>query len=105
MVYGQAVPDEFAMGALDSSRFEATPQEPRKYATQPLGIVRLQQITPAKGGPAWTVLSMWDRSGDSRGNSNSSFLTVGVFTAEEMWALAERDFPTIVKRIREFKEG
>lgn len=100
MVYGQQIPEDFAMGRLDGGRFEATPQTPPRYAAQPLGVVRLQHITPAQGGPAWTVLSMWDRSGDSRGNSNASFLTVGVFTAEEMWSLAERDFPQLVKRIK-----
>lgn len=97
------VPEEFWSGKLDGGAFAATPQKDYR-SPQPLGVVRLQLIIPAKGGPAWSVISMWDRSLDNRGNCNASFLAPGVFTTEEMWALAERDYPAIVKRIRNYKE-
>lgn len=105
MANDREVPDEFQMGKLDGASFNATPQTPYRYPPhQPLGVVRLQHIAPAEGGPVWTVLSMWDRSGDSRYNSNASFLTVGVFTVEEMWSLAEKEFPALVERIRAHRD-
>ena len=43
----------------------------------------------------WTALSFWDRSVDSRTNSNSCFIAEGTHTFEEMVALAQLHFPTI----------
>lgn len=51
----------------------------------------------------WTIVSMWDRSGDHRGASNSSFLAEGIMTREELMALARQVFPDIVERIENFK--
>ena len=101
----EALPTEFQGGKLDGKAFEATPQDPRAYSSpQPLGVVRLQHITPAQGGPAWSVLSMWDRSVDSRGNANASFIIPGIYTTEEMWQIAERDFSFVVRRIRRHRD-
>lgn len=99
MVHSQRLPAELQMGKLDSPAFEATPTP-----HQPLGVTRLQHITPREGAPAvWTALSMWDRSGDTRPGSHSIFLALGVFTEDEMWAIAARDFPEVVKRIKSQK--
>jgi hypothetical protein len=51
----------------------------------------------------WTIVSMWDRSGDSRGRSNSSFLADGIMTREELMTMARHTFPDIVARIENFK--
>jgi len=51
----------------------------------------------------WTIVSMWDRSGDSRGRSNSSFLAEGVMTREELMQIARHAFPDVVARIENFK--
>lgn len=84
-------------GKLDcGERFMPTPfdsRRPYQNTPQTLGIVKTQNIPGHQGGWEWTVMSMWDRSADHRGNCNASFLTCGVFTTEEMWRLAERDFP------------
>lgn len=49
-----------------------------------------------KGG--WTALSFWDRSGDSRGNSSSTFLLEGTLTFAEALAEARERFPVLFKR-------
>lgn len=103
-VPSEAVPAEFQRGKLDGHAFNATPQALHHNLPQPLGVVRLQHITPAQGGPAWTVLSMWDRSVDSRGGSNASFLISGTYTIDEMWQIAERDFSFVVRRIRRHRD-
>lgn len=46
----------------------------------------------------WTVLTFWDRSGDSRGNSNSSFIIEGDHQAEAALAIAKAAFPSIFSR-------
>ncbi len=45
-------------------------------------------------GRGWTFLSFWDRSGDSRPNSNSTFLFEGEYSFEEAVELAKEIFPT-----------
>lgn len=100
-----AIPQELAGGNLDcGDGFTPTRYERYKDHPQPLGVVKTQQVIPAAGGLAWTVMSMWDRSADPRGNCNAHFLVVGIFSTDEMWQLAARDFPHQVKRIREYKE-
>lgn len=47
----------------------------------------------------WTAIGFWDRTGDSRGNSNSNFFAEGDFTFDEMVELAKKHFPAIMKRI------
>lgn len=46
----------------------------------------------------WTALSFWDRSGDIRQGSNSSFLSEGLFTFSYMVDSAKRAFPDCFKR-------
>lgn len=47
----------------------------------------------------WTAIGFWDRTGDTRGNSNSNFLVEGTYTFEEMCQLAQEAFPAIWHRI------
>jgi hypothetical protein len=71
------------------------PREPSWWASkdQPEGIVRVHR----RGG--WTAISFWDRSGDGRHGSSSTFIAAGEHTAREMVALFERSFPAIWERI------
>jgi hypothetical protein len=46
----------------------------------------------------WTALSFWDRSGDSRGNSSSTFLFEDTLTFDEALAEARERFPALFKR-------
>ena len=48
----------------------------------------------------WTALSFWDRSGDSRYNSNSNFFVRGEYGFDEMLALAKAQFHGIFARMR-----
>jgi len=49
----------------------------------------------------WTALAFWDRSGDSRGNSNSAFFIEGTYTFDEMLALCKERFALLFQqRIR-----
>lgn len=48
----------------------------------------------------WTVLGMWDRTGDERFGSNASFIFEGVHDLEEMKFLAATDFPALWSRIQ-----
>ena len=47
----------------------------------------------------WTLLSMWDRTADSRPGSNAVFLAEGNYTIDEMKSSAAEKFPAIWKRI------
>lgn len=47
----------------------------------------------------WTCLSMADRTGDTRGNSNANFIFEGTLDFEQAVAEATRLFPTLVARI------
>ena len=40
----------------------------------------------------WTALSFWDRSVDHRGACNSNYFAEGIFTFEEMVAMAKERF-------------
>lgn len=65
-------------------------------------IEGLAKVTHLNG---WTILSFWDRSVDSRGGSNSTFLEQGTLTFDEMVAKAKEVFPTIWARFKfEVKE-
>ena len=48
----------------------------------------------------WTLLSMWDRTADSRPGSNAVFLAEGNHVIEEMKNIASEKFPAIWKRIQ-----
>ena len=47
----------------------------------------------------WTVVSWWDRSGDSRGGSNSAFLAIGRRPFAEMLEMARAAFPREITRM------
>jgi hypothetical protein len=53
------------------------------------------------GAPeTFTVLAFWDRSVDSRMNSNSMFLLPGVLSRADAIAQAKEAFPWVFKRIK-----
>lgn len=47
----------------------------------------------------WTILGMWDRSADTRGNCNASFIVEGVHALDVMIAISKDTFPNIWTRI------
>lgn len=69
-----------------------------KLDDQPQGVAALHH---ARDGNArdYTALAFWDRTGDSRGNSNSCFIFDGTLTAEEVLARARKVFPELMARI------
>lgn len=46
----------------------------------------------------WTALSFWDRTGDSRPNSNSTFVVEGILAFDEVVAVAREHFPQLFAR-------
>lgn len=49
----------------------------------------------------WTILSFWDRSGDSRSASNSSFLFhtgTGMYGLADLLGVAKEQFPSVFSR-------
>lgn len=50
---------------------------------------------------AWTVMGMWDRTADPRGKCNASFIAEGIYTLDEMKAIAARDFPSQWARVHQ----
>lgn len=48
----------------------------------------------------WTVLTFFDRSGDSRKNSNSAFVMAGTLEFDDAMALARESFPSIFARFK-----
>lgn len=58
----------------------------------PQGVAKVTHV----GG--WTVLAFWDRSGDSRPNSNSGFWEPGEFSFDEMMQKAHHAFPRVIAR-------
>ena len=65
---------------------------PEKEHGQPQGAAVLHQ----KDG--WTAIGFWDRTGDSRGNSNANFMVQGTYTFDEMCAMAQEAYPQLWKR-------
>ncbi len=53
----------------------------------------------------WTVLSMWDRTVDTRPGSHATFLAPGTLAKPEMWRLARRHFQRVVERLIARREG
>lgn len=45
-----------------------------------------------------TIISFWDRTGDCRNSSNSSFVVVGHFTFKEIIQEAKKQFPRLFYR-------
>ena len=48
----------------------------------------------------WTIISFWDRSADSRRNSNSAFLARGLHSFDEIRRLAQAAFPSVWDRFK-----
>ena len=46
----------------------------------------------------WACVSFWDRSGDDRGGSNSTFALLGQHTFDEVLAAARVSFPQLFER-------
>ena len=82
-IYKHKLPWKYC--SLDST---LCPTDPK----QPEGLAWLHH----KDG--WTAISFWDRSGDSRRNSNSAFLTEGTYTFTEMLDISKIQFPDIWAR-------
>ena len=47
----------------------------------------------------WTVLSFWDRSGDARPGSHSTFIVRGTHPFDVFCAMAQRTFPQVWARM------
>lgn len=50
----------------------------------------------------FTILAWWDRTGDSRPNSNSALIMQGEHSAETMFRVGRADFPEIFQRQAQF---
>lgn len=48
----------------------------------------------------WTALAFWDRTGDSRPGSHSTFVYPGTLRYEDMLTQAEHDWPGLFDRYR-----
>lgn len=48
----------------------------------------------------WTIISFWDRSVDSRGKCNSTFLARGVMTFDAICEKAKAEFPDVWQRFK-----
>lgn len=63
-----------------------------KGAEFPQGEARLTYI---KG---WTVVAFWDRTGDSRGNSNTAFVFDAFLGSADALRIAREKFPKLFER-------
>lgn len=73
------------------------PRLPRRGAYDkgeeaPQGHARLTQVS------GWTVLAFWDRSGDSRGASNSAFVFDQTLDGDGALMWARKTFPKLFER-------
>lgn len=68
------------------------PRPSGRHSEAPQGVAALHH----KDG--WTALSFWDRSGDSRPNSNSTFMFYDHLTFEEIVKRAKVEFPALFER-------
>lgn len=48
----------------------------------------------------WTIISFWDRSADSRPNSNSAFLARGLHSFDEIVRMTRAAFPSVWDRLK-----
>jgi hypothetical protein len=46
----------------------------------------------------WTAIAFWDRSGDSRPNSNTAFLVAAIMPGNHLLELARKQWPEIFAR-------
>ncbi len=62
------------------------------------GRAQIIYLTPNQYGGAYTLISFWDYSVDSRPGSNSNFMLEGVLSFEDMKIRSKELFPEIWKR-------
>lgn len=99
----------YAPGGSTSRRNEAAlPFDPRILDA---GLLPPEQGQQEEGRIAravignWCVLAFWDRSADSRFQSNSAFVFDAVAPTEQLLAIAREQFPEVFKRFTfELKE-
>lgn len=46
----------------------------------------------------WTLIAIWDRSGDSRPGSHSTFIIEADIPSQDLWTLARAQWPEVFKR-------
>ena len=68
---------------------------PLKRAKIP-DLITDQYCTERKDG--WTLIAFWDRSGDSRPGSHSTFVIHADIPSQELFALARAQWPEIFNR-------
>ena len=77
-------------GALDNQMWRSSDKKQ--------GAARVHHVD------GWTILGIHDYTGDSRGNSNATFTIEGVFTVQEMLAIAREKFPKLMTRVGQITE-
>lgn len=88
----RALPIQFRLARLDGGFLppvDASPDE-----RQPEGLAAIHQVA------GWTVLSFFDRSGDARYGSHSTFLLEGTLAFEDAVEAARRAFPSVWARFK-----
>jgi hypothetical protein len=92
-LYGALAADVRIQNAYDMSRWldNLAPRDGRKLH-QPQGQARYYQRD------GWSVVDWWDRSVDHRGDSHSSFLARGDWTAAELLAAGAIRWPDVWAR-------
>lgn len=91
----RALPWRYLDGPLAGDPALEDPRQPGRWdgEHQPEGRACLHHRD------GWTALAFWDRSCDSRAGSSSAIIARGEHSAEEMFALFERSFPAVWRRI------
>lgn len=84
----------------DDTRFYGQPIDGQMQpkSTREHGAALLSKFVTKSQTP-WTILGMWDYSGDSRGGSNMTFFFGGDRSFDEIVELAKKFFPREVDRI------
>ena len=93
--YLAAIPNDFPVAderTLDGGYAPKLAKTGGHLSDQPEGEAALHHVR------GWTILAFWDRSGDSRGNSNSAFVIRGELDFDEAVAASRQAFPGIWAR-------
>lgn len=61
---------------------------------------QLQGVATLHHKEGWTGLAFWDRTGDSRHGSHSTFVYHGTLSFQDMLTQAEHDWPGLFERYR-----
>jgi hypothetical protein len=83
---------DWGCGPFDALDAALAPRPSGRYSEAPQGHAALHHRD------GWTAISFWDRSGDSRGNSNSTFIFNAELTFDEALAEAHERFPALFER-------